>query len=333
MSIYNSQSPFNQGAKRSEITAANKQRRQSRRQRVKDIKEAGGPEFYSADGYHVGEFDKKGRNIQYPEKRYSKKNPPNKGISGADMMSMQFHGYTDVPDSDERKSPMNQAEDIVQESFSRSPRQQLMVPMPKPKQKAISKPSKRLVKEKPLPMERLPLQPSRIMPKPKEQVYQSVGERLVKPKQQFQIRRLPSKVSPMNQGDIRQAPSRLTQAYRRFKNDESGPYSMARNLASTAVALAPLPIGKINAVKKVGKAISNIVKSKKTIPGGGGTYGKPNASNLKGTGPSRGGNFNEIIGPLGKGLNKSKVPKSKPVDYMGPNPAHKTGAGKNSYPK
>ena len=28
MSIYNSQSPFNQGAKRSEIKAANKQRRQ-----------------------------------------------------------------------------------------------------------------------------------------------------------------------------------------------------------------------------------------------------------------------------------------------------------------
>ena len=248
MSIYNSQSPFNQGAKRSEITAANKQRRQSRRQRVKDIKEAGGPEFYSADGYHVGEFDKKGRNIQYPEKRYSKKNPPNKGISGADMMSMQFHGYTDVPDSDERKSPMNQAEDIVQESFSRSPRQQLMVPMPKPKQKAISKPSKRLVKEKPLPMERLPLQPSRIMPKPKEQVYQSVGERLVKqkpllrkrmkdlsnPVEHFVESRI-QKVSPMNQGDIRQAPSRLTQAYRRFKNDESGPYSMARNLASTAL--------------------------------------------------------------------------------------------------
>tara|TARA_R110000744_G_scaffold26012_1_gene64201 strand:+ start:1482 stop:2150 length:669 start_codon:yes stop_codon:yes gene_type:complete len=222
MSIYNSQSPFNQGAKRSEITAANKQRRQSRRQRVKDIKEAGGPEFYSADGYHVGEFDKKGRNMQYPEKRYSKKNPPNKGISGADMMSMQFHGYTDVPDSDERKSPMNQ-------------------------------------------------------------------------------------------GDIKQAPSRLTQAYRRFKNDESGPYSMARNLASTAVALAPLPIGKINAVKKVGKAFSNAPKQ----------Y-------LKGK------NMTSIPNPIPnstKAYNKLQTYKSKPVDYMGPNPAHKIGAGKNSYPK
>tara|TARA_R110000822_G_scaffold64631_2_gene158476 strand:- start:902 stop:1348 length:447 start_codon:yes stop_codon:yes gene_type:complete len=135
MSIYNSQSPFNQGAKRSEITAANKQRRKSRRQRVKDIKAAGGPEFYSADGYHMGEFDKKGRNTQYPEKRYSKKNPPNKGISGADMMSMQFHGYTDVPDSDERKSPMNQKE-------------KLQVPLPKPKLKQRKSVGKRIVKQK-----------------------------------------------------------------------------------------------------------------------------------------------------------------------------------------
>ena len=112
MSIYNSQSPFNQGAKRSEITAANKQRRKSRRQRVK-----------------------KGRNTQYPEKRYSKKNPPNKGISGADMMSMQFHGYTDVPDSDERKSPMNQKE-------------KLQVPLPKPKLKQRKSVGKRIVKQK-----------------------------------------------------------------------------------------------------------------------------------------------------------------------------------------
>jgi hypothetical protein len=135
MSIYNSQSPFNQGAKRSEITAANKQRRKSRRQRVKDIKAAGGPEFYSADGYHMGEFDKKGRNTQYPEKRYSKKNPPNPGISGADMMSMQVHGYTDVPDSDERKSPMNQKE-------------KLQVPLPKPKLKQRKSVGKRIVKQK-----------------------------------------------------------------------------------------------------------------------------------------------------------------------------------------
>jgi len=85
---------------------------------------------------------------------------------------------------------------------------------------------------------------------------------------------------------------------------------------------------------KAAKGAFQIIKSlltrgnKKIIPGGGGTYGKSNLSNLKGTGPSRGGNVNEIIGPLGKGLNKSK-----PVNFTGPNPAHKIGAGRNSYPR
>ena len=120
MSIYNSQSPFNQGAKRSEITAANKQRRQSRRQRVKDIKEAGGPEFYSADGYHVGEFDKKGRNIQYPEKRYSKKNPP--------------------------ESPMNQGVKNIKATIKQ--KEQLKVPLPKPELKQRKSVGKRIVKQK-----------------------------------------------------------------------------------------------------------------------------------------------------------------------------------------
>ena len=102
-------------------------------------------------------------------------------------------------------------------------------------------------------------------------------------------------------GDIKQSPSKFTQVVRRFKNDETGGYAMARNLATTALALAPLPLGKLNAVKKVGKAISNapkqyfnLAKGKKPIPGGGGTYGKPNSSNLTGNGLSRGGNFNEI---------------------------------------
>ena len=30
---------------------------------------------------------------------------------------------------------------------------------------------------------------------------------------------------------------------------------------------------------------------------------------------------------------KTKFPKSKPVDFKGPNPAHNTGAGGNSYPR
>ena len=97
-------------------------------------------------------------------------------------------------------------------------------------------------------------------------------------------------------GDITESPSKFTQVVRRFKNDQTGGYAMARNLATTALALAPLPLGKLNAVKKVGKAISNAPKQ----------Y------------------FN---------LAKGKVPKSQPVNVTGPNPAHNIGAGGNSYPR
>ena len=62
---------------RKNIRMANKGLRQERRQRVKDIKAAGGPEEYSQDGYHVGEYDKKGNSVEYGKTpRYSKKNPP-----------------------------------------------------------------------------------------------------------------------------------------------------------------------------------------------------------------------------------------------------------------
>ena len=136
-------------------------------------------------------------------------------------------------------------------------------------------------------------------------------------------------------GDITESPSKFTQVVRRFKNDQTGPFSFARNLATTALALAPVPFGKVKAVKNITSAFGNtskqylnLIKGKKPIPGGGGTYGKPNPSNLTGNGLSRGGNVNEIIGPLGKGLNKSK-----PVNVTGPNPAHNIGAGGNSYPR
>tara|TARA_R110000850_G_scaffold203885_1_gene330220 strand:- start:210 stop:860 length:651 start_codon:yes stop_codon:yes gene_type:complete len=73
---------------RKNIRMANKGLRQERRQRVKDIKAAGGPEEYSQDGYHVGEYDKRGNSVEYGKTpRYSKKNPPDGsdasfGISG-----------------------------------------------------------------------------------------------------------------------------------------------------------------------------------------------------------------------------------------------------------
>ena len=59
-----------------EIREANKARRKARRARKKEIKKVG-VENYSQDGYHKGEFNKKGDSIEYgKEKRYSKKNPP-----------------------------------------------------------------------------------------------------------------------------------------------------------------------------------------------------------------------------------------------------------------
>ena len=59
-----------------EIREANKARRQARRARKKEIKKVG-VENYSQDGYHKGEFDKKGDSKEYGKvKRYSKKNLP-----------------------------------------------------------------------------------------------------------------------------------------------------------------------------------------------------------------------------------------------------------------
>ena len=60
-------------------------------------------------------------------------------------------------------------------------------------------------------------------------------------------------------GDIRQSPSGVTQFFRKVKNDKSGPYNMVKNLAATALAIAPIPsIGKLNAVKNIAKAIRRV---------------------------------------------------------------------------
>ena len=100
-------------------------------------------------------------------------------------------------------------------------------------------------------------------------------------------------------GDIKQSPGILTQLTRRLKNDQTGGFAMARNLGTTMLALAPIPsIGKINAVKNIASAFGNTsrqyLRGKKAF---------------------------------------SQTPKSKPVDFKGPNPANNIGAGGNSYPK
>ena len=52
----------------------------------------------------------------------------------------------------------------------------------------------------------------------------------------------------------------------------------------------------------------------------------------RGSKPKNIGGFREFANPKLRD-HFNKVPKSKPVEFMGPNPANKIGAGKNSYPR
>jgi hypothetical protein len=125
-------------------------------------------------------------------------------------------------------------------------------------------------------------------------------------------------------GDIRQSPSKFTQVVRRFKNDQTGPFSFARNLAATALALAPVPFGKVKAVKNITSAFGNT--SKQYLRG-------KNMTKIPNPIPEKNiGGFREFANPKLRD-HFNKVPKSKPVEFMGPNPAHKIGAGGNSYPR
>jgi hypothetical protein len=54
----------------------------------------------------------------------------------------------------------------------------------------------------------------------------------------------------------------------------------------------------------------------------------------RGSKPKNIGGFREFANPkLRNHFNPTKTPKSKPVDFKGPNPAHNIGAGGNSYPR
>ena len=82
-------SPFLNGK---ENRQANKLRRQERKGRAKEIKDSGvGADKYSFTGHEsdMGEYDKKGRHKEFPEQRYSKKNPAsNKAAS--DMIRTNY---------------------------------------------------------------------------------------------------------------------------------------------------------------------------------------------------------------------------------------------------
>jgi hypothetical protein len=125
-------------------------------------------------------------------------------------------------------------------------------------------------------------------------------------------------------GDIKQSPGILTQLTRRLKNDETGGFAMARNLGTTMLALAPIPsIGKINAVKNIASAFGNT--SRQYLRG-------KNMTKIPNPIPESAKAYNKLQYPMGKKA-FSQTPKSKPVDFKGPNPANNIGAGGNSYPK
>ncbi len=118
MAFYMKGSPFNNGK---ENRAANKLRRQERRNRAKEIKDSGvGADKYSFTGYEsdMGKYDKTGRNKEFPEQRYSKKNPAsNKAAS--DMMRTNYlgplnqtgwkSGFGGTPDSTEEQTLREEA--------------------------------------------------------------------------------------------------------------------------------------------------------------------------------------------------------------------------------
>lgn len=122
-----------------------------------------------------------------------------------------------------------------------------------------------------------------------------------------------------NYGDIKEAPSKITQFFRGVKYDTSGPKNFLKNIATVAGIAAPIPsLGKIKAVSNLTKAFSNAPKQYSTL--------------AKGKQTESIGGWREFANPALRD-HFNKVPKSKPVDFKGPNPAHNIGAGGNSYPK
>ena len=138
-----------------------------------------------------------------------------------------------------------------------------------------------------------------------------------------------------NYGDIKEAPSKITQFFRGVKYDTSGPKNFLKNIVTVAGIVAPIPsIGKLNAVKNIGKAVSSKVKEAKMFGISKDLLKSPEALSDK---------HIALTKKIGKAflntpkqysnLAKGKVPKSQPVNVTGPNPAHNIGAGGNSYPK
>ena len=108
-------SPFLNGK---ENRQANKLRRQERKGRAKEIKDSGvGADKYSFTGHEsdMGKYDKKGRHKEFPEQRYSKKNP----ASNKPASDMMRTNYLSPVNNGKKKSTFGGTPDSTEEQKRR----------------------------------------------------------------------------------------------------------------------------------------------------------------------------------------------------------------------
>ncbi len=152
-----------------------------------------------------------------------------------------------------------------------------------------------------------------------------------------------------NKADIKPAPNKITQLIRKVKNTPigaPGAIGFAKTIGMVGGILAPVPsIGKIKGVKKIAQAFSgpsgNIKSSAKQVGAiiklhaNMGTFGKTisKASLRTSNKPKLMNQKLQEAFSYPREILNPKLPISKPVNFKGPNPANKIGAGGNSYPK
>jgi len=118
------------------------------------------------------------------------------------------------------------------------------------------------------------------------------------------------KTSPVNQG---QKSSKKEQA-RKTMQDMGDKTPVKDKLVGGSGAFGLIGGSGVKAAKGAFKTIKNLL--------------------TRGSKPKNVGGFREFADPkLRNHFNPTKTPKSKPVDFKGPNPAHNIGAGGNSYPR
>ena len=148
------------------------------------------------------------------------------------------------------------------------------------------------------------------------------------------------KTSPVNQG---QKSSKKEQA-KKMMQDIGDKMPMKDKLVGGSGAFGLIGGAGVRAAKGAFQTIKNVLTrgNKKSI-GGFREFANPklrnhfNPTNKRTTSlpnpiPNSTKAYNKLQYPMGKKA-FSQTPKSKPVDFKGPNPAHNIGAGGNSYPR